>query len=232
MRHFPHHPIARPGTPKYHESTNLRTHRDSDDVSRHWLKNRQASAQLTSIVENVKQVQHELDRLRIFPGDSVAAATGFWKWAKVKEYDPTKAYKKNQVIVVSPSNAAYVDGIFDSQEEGDPQIVGNDGWGPNEDHALPGWYVCLKTPKLSVYSGSTLDGYSIHVPNWPPPTESPDSEDNYWWLIGFYPTVLNVCISGEYVPYYVQAHPVNTGLGGEGGESMIGEGGEGIGVEV
>jgi hypothetical protein len=215
---------------KSYESSELRSPRDSDAVARQWLKAREHAVQNRAILQNVRQIQWQIDHMRFRKGGSASGTRG-WRWAKPKEYDHNTAYGGNQVVVVSPSNTAYTDGVLDSQEEGGPMIVGMDGWGPNGDHALPGWYVCLRMPKVAQYTGETLDGYAIHVPSWPPAAEDPDSDSNYWWLIALYPMTLNVCVSGVNVPHYVHAQPVSPLIGGEGGEAMVGEGGEGIGAE-
>lgn len=73
-------PIPRGARSRYHESSRLRSHRDSDVVQRVWQKSATAEQQLFRACQAIEQLQRELNRLRLrvgaTEGSSQPTATG------------------------------------------------------------------------------------------------------------------------------------------------------------
>ena len=65
-------PISRGKPPFFHESSMLRSGRDSDSVQKAWKKNAAASNQTFRLSQSVEQVQRELNRLRLRGRGSIA----------------------------------------------------------------------------------------------------------------------------------------------------------------
>lgn len=219
--------------PRFHESSELRSDRDSDSVGRLWRKSSNHAQQGQDVLQNVRQLQGQLDRLRVFKGAGSDVPVQGWRWASPKEYDPTKAYKKNQIIIVSPTNAAHVTGVSNGANPSTGgAIVGQDGFGPNTDRARAGTWVCVQAPKIlsatQPVNPALPRNYDVHVPIWPLVSSVVDNLANFWMLISFYPIPLNVCVGGKFVLHYVNAQPAESILAGEGGEPVSGEGGESI----
>jgi len=192
----------------------MRSGRDSDSLGRQWIKETRHAQQGQDTLQVVRQLQRQFDTLRTFKG--AAGEGGGIKWAKPREYTPSKAYKKNQLVIVSPGNDAVVNGV-----DGDG-LTGVDGHGPDGNRAAPGLWCCIKAPKVSTGTNE----FDVHVPIWPLPNAAVDSDTNYWMFIGFIPIAVYVCVGGVNVPHYVQAWGQPESIVGEGGEGMVGEGGE------
>lgn len=105
-------PIPRSGLPRFFEASPQRSLRDGDMVGRAWQKSSTLSAQMFAMGEGVRQIQQELDRLRLRKGDP-ATASG-WRWqAPNKELDPTKSVVKDTVVYISPLNSLVTTGLTD-----------------------------------------------------------------------------------------------------------------------
>lgn len=117
-----------------------------------------------------------LSALNKLPRDTVT-----WHWATPKEYDSAKEdYLPNEIVLVSPSNAAVVAG-----------------------DAIAGLFVCLRL-------GTWAAGPVIKYPIWPLPNATIAHTSNYWMLIALYPTLMTYCLNGVETDYYVNAQPVPT----------------------
>jgi hypothetical protein len=60
--------IRRQTMPLYHESSYQRSPRDSDGVARAWMKHKQLAEQVRSLTEAVKQLQWQMNHLRLRKG--------------------------------------------------------------------------------------------------------------------------------------------------------------------
>ena len=61
-------PIRRPLAPHYNEASDLRSPRDADSVSRQWRRNAELASQIQWLTDTVKQLQWQLNRLRLHRG--------------------------------------------------------------------------------------------------------------------------------------------------------------------
>lgn len=68
-------PIGRSLRPQYNESSQLRSHRDSDVVPRIWQKNATVEQQLFRISQAAEQMQRELNRLRMRRGQTTGGTS-------------------------------------------------------------------------------------------------------------------------------------------------------------
>lgn len=87
-------PIARTGLPKFHESSGQRSLRDSDAVPRQWQKNQITAGQTASLVENIKYLQQQLNRLRRRAG----AGEGGKGMIHRGEWSATETYEFQNVV--------------------------------------------------------------------------------------------------------------------------------------
>ena len=244
MRAFPN-PRPHGPRPTFHESSDLRSPRDSDSVARQWIKERAHARQGQQSLQNVQAIQRQIDRMRLRRGSDGFGSAGGIRWAKPKEFVPTKTYRRNQLVFVSLDNAAYLTGVSNGVDPEDGgAITGLDGFGADGDKAMAGLWCCIHSNRVRsdeqppVQIPALQPNYDVHVPTWSPnmdvDDESEDSEGNYtgiyWVLIAFYPFELEVCVGGVPVPYYMHGHRVpQIELAGEGGgETIIGESGETI----
>jgi len=98
--------------PIAHESSRLRSPRDSDDGKRQWKRTNRSNQQLDSIAKTVNNLTREVKRRRILGGAS--PATSDFKWqTPYKELDMTKAVKKGTFVFVSTGNELVTAGVGD-----------------------------------------------------------------------------------------------------------------------
>ncbi len=110
MRHL-ENPIPRTGLPTFHEASPQRSLRDRDVVGRVWQKNRTTTSQLFSMAEGLRQLQQELDRLRLRKPEPFSSG---WKWqSPYKELDPSKNVGKDTVVYISPLSDLVTTGLTD-----------------------------------------------------------------------------------------------------------------------
>jgi len=120
-----------------------------------------------------------------------------WFWSDTKAYDKDSTYAKGEVIILVESDDTVTDGwpSADVDNEGDTQkgIAG-------------AWVAMRDVSRVNIGSEESPD-YEYHVPRWPwPVPDSPDSEDNYWWPVPFYPKLLTDCLGdGTEVSRYFNA---------------------------
>lgn len=100
-----------------------------------------------------------------------------------REYDYDRNYAPGQLVIVSPTNDAVLDG-----------------------NATAGLWLCVKIGARAAEFDA--GDPTVHCPIWPLPNVDPDHADNYWMLIAFYPTRMTYCVSGVNTDYYVNAQPV------------------------
>ena len=100
-------PISRGTQPRFHESSQLRSPRDSDSLHKGWKKNAQSTEQVYRLSQAVEQIQRELNRLRLRGGGTAgkkgATATGMvfrgW-WSNVATYG------EQEVVFRTPSGGS------------------------------------------------------------------------------------------------------------------------------
>ena len=108
-------PIPRTGMPHFHESSPLRSLRDSDSTGRQWLRNKTISKQSQWSSESIRNIQWQLNRLRLrVGGGDVAIPTttvsrhpckiynsprGGFDIASVASGSTVVLAKKNQVLI-------------------------------------------------------------------------------------------------------------------------------------
>ena len=111
-RPYFNNPIPRTGTPNFSELSTLTSPRESDAVARSHIKDSDNTYNLTAIYHAMRQLQSQVNRLRI---RSTSPATLFgWQWQiPQKELDPTVAVAKNTVVYISPENPIATTGLTD-----------------------------------------------------------------------------------------------------------------------
>ena len=166
-------PIPRTGMPRFHESSSQRSARDSDAIGKGWLKSRTISAQVQQLSNNMSQVQRQLIKLkrRILGG---TGGGGGMNLASPRAYDKTSSYEggdsKRDVVIVLEGDPLITSGATDPDTL---QTV----------YTVAGVWVCLKNAS-PVPDEENPGEFLYHIPQWPYPTpNSPDAENNYWWLI-------------------------------------------------
>lgn len=124
-------PIATRSRTAYHESSRLRSLRDADATARQWIRNRNESAQTAALHLSVREIQRQIDRLRILPGQDTEESEAYY---------PLKIYQ-------SPYDASMTEGeewlwfrvraacVLTSDDQVD--IAGTDGDGLDEQSRSP-----------------------------------------------------------------------------------------------
>ena len=162
--------------PKAHESSALRSPRDSDDVHRQWKRANTSTAQQASDMLAIQNLTRQVEKLRRrMLGAPVAP---FQKWQQpYKELDTDLAVDKGTWVYISPDNPIVTTGMTDP-------IAGAGT------KAYPGiWEAAQDVP-----ASSGVDDYNVPQTDYPGATGTPtgttpyykgdlDGEDVYWILI-------------------------------------------------
>ena len=153
-------PQKRIVVPRAHESSQLRSPRDSDSVNKQWQRHNSSAAQETANTNAIQVLNQKVEKMRrrILGGSSTSFSGWFWTKGK-RVFSETETYKMNQVVYITPDNVLVTTG------------VDNDG---ETIFAVPGLWVATQN----------TDGTTATLPQWPyPAADNPDSSSNYWWLI-------------------------------------------------
>ena len=97
--------------PVAHESSALRSARDSDDMHRQWRRANVSNAQLQSMQVSINQLARKVEmmRRRILGG-----AGGVQElWQTPRELDPTVAVDQYTLVYISPENDLVTTGLVD-----------------------------------------------------------------------------------------------------------------------
>jgi hypothetical protein len=153
-------PQPRIVVPKAHESSQLRSPRDSDSVNRQWRRHNATHIQESSNTNAIQVLNQKVEKIRrrILGGSGTAFSGWFWTSGQ-RVFDISQSYNVNQVVYIPPDSALVTIGI-----DNDGETI----------FAVPGLWVATQD----------TDGTTATLPQWPyPVADNPDSSSNYWWLI-------------------------------------------------
>lgn len=98
--------------PHFPETSTLRSPRDPDVIARSHYKHNDVGFNLTSIVHAVRQIQGQLNRLRIIGGNGIIGSGWDWMYDP-KELDPSLPYDEGKFVYISALNPLITDGMTD-----------------------------------------------------------------------------------------------------------------------
>lgn len=185
-------PIPRSGLPRFHESSRLRSPRDSDATQRLWQKHRDAGKQAQANSLAIENLQRQIARLRR-RGGSPSEGGG----SKLTLYDKSKRYSPGKRVVVLPTHELVTTGILDEETE----LVLK---------APAGIYCCQKSAApVPIDPEADPILYRYNAPKWP--TESVgdlEAETTYWWLESLYVRSVITCVDGVDQEDYFNSQPI------------------------
>ena len=157
--------------PRAHESSPLRSPRDSDDVRRQWRRANQSNEQGNSDSQAIAALARKVEsmRRRILGG----SATTFegWHFEDGIEVDNTVSYPAQSVIHIQPTHSLVVTGIRDAADPGSGLVKSQQGF----------WVATQDVPAKTVVSGN--DVWNLPQYPYPEPTDL-DDPTNYWIFLG------------------------------------------------
>ena len=159
-----------PSLPRGHESSPLRSPRDSDDTFRQWKRHNASTAQVSNDRLAINQLAQKVEglRRRILGGIPEFPI----KWQEPKELDPDFAVDAGTLVYISPNNDLVLTGLTDEVTSTTVQ-------------AYPGiWLAAKDIPPVvaGVYNVPTTD-YPSTTPSGSPLRGDLDDDDVYWILI-------------------------------------------------
>ena len=178
-------PIPRAVQPRFHESTSMRSVRDSDANAKQWRKSKVISRSFNGINQATEQNTRQIQKLkrRIVGGAAAASITG-WYWEEGSRLygDPTaNSYSENQVVKVLETNTTVTTGIVCA---GSATAV----------MATAGKWVCLQDVPALKNDGTDNPAYIPHLPAVSGSLD-PDNAGNYWEFL----TPSSICVNGTTV---------------------------------
>lgn len=170
--------------PIAHESSALRSPRDSDDSKKQWKRSRVTNSQADSHKQAIQALSSQVEKIRrrILGGAQAATTTG-WFWTESKRLygDPTaNSYKKNQVVKILETDSIVTTGIVCA---GSATAV----------KATAGKWICLQdVPTIS--ATDPTNNNPAYIPAIPAVSGSldPDNAGNYWEFL----TPSSICVNG------------------------------------
>ena len=155
--------------PKAHESSSLRSPRDSDDVRRQWSRANAANQQSQSNTQAVAALSRKVEGLRRRMLGGVPTVTG-WHFEDKIEVDPTLNYPAQSVIHIQATHTLVVNGIRDAANPVDPI------------KSSSGWWVSTQ----DVTAKHTVSGNEVwNLPQYPLPVPTDlDDPSNFWIFLG------------------------------------------------
>lgn len=163
--------VGRPPVQFFHESSKLRSARDSDDSRKQWLRNRQIANSVENQLQAVNAMMRKLEsaRRRILGGASQGIKG--WHFEDLIEVDPTTDYPAQTVIHIQPTHDLVVTGIRDAANPGGGLVLSQSGF----------WVSTQDVPAQSTDSGNDI----WNLPQYPLP-EPTDLDDatNFWIYLG------------------------------------------------
>jgi len=178
-------PIPRAVQPRFHESTSMRSVRDSDANAKQWQKSKIISRSFNSINQATEQNTRQIQKLkrRIVGGsDNTGNAGWYWESDKRLYGNPTvNSYTENQVVKILETDAIVTTGIVCT---GSVTPV----------MATAGKWVCLQDVPVLKNDGTDNPAY---IPSLPAVSGSldPDNSGNYWEFL----TPSSICVNGSTV---------------------------------
>ncbi len=113
------------GMPNFFQSSNLRSPRDKDSVARQWLKEKEVAANATSFGNALRQIQNQLNRLRIRSSQQSQAVQSTF----TGEYAPAQTYSAGQIVIISVgANAGTYAYINNTPSSGNNPWAGGGYW--------------------------------------------------------------------------------------------------------
>ena len=170
-------PVALPQPPKFHESSSLRSPRDSDNTARIWKRAKIINNALKSSQNATAQNARAIDKLR---RRSLPSPPPGLQWQLPdKELDPTRAVSVGTLVCISPNNPLVTTGLKD--------LVSG-----NVTKSTAGTWCCVKNVPAQVTISSVVN-YNVPVSPVPgapgTPSGSPlagdfDATNVFWVPIG------------------------------------------------
>lgn len=167
-------PIPRTGSPHFREASGQRSPRDSDALGRAHLKHEQHTFNGVALGHAVRQIQSQLQRLRMRGSGGQSGISGFHKPSNGKyEADPTVFYDAQTWVYISPTSSLVVTGIRDASNPSGPLIKSCAGW----------WLALQDVNPKTVVSGNDV----WNLPQSPLPSVTAPIMDqplNFWEYMG------------------------------------------------
>jgi len=165
-----------------HESSALRSPRDSDDAHRQWKRAKITNSQSESSKQAILALSRQVEKIRrrILGGSGASVPAG-WYWDDGKKLygDPTvNNYSKNQIVKILETDSIVTTGIVCA---GSATAV----------KATAGKWVCLQNVSVLKNDGTDNPAY---IPAIPAASGSldPDNANNYWEFL----TPSSICVNG------------------------------------
>lgn len=175
----------------HHESSPLRSPRDSDSTPRQWQRSKVVEGQQAATALALQQLQRDVNRLRMRPQSSGPAL------GPITHYDKDESYSAGSIVAVLPTDELVTDGLLDEETE---EVL----------KAPAGFYYCQKSvsPVVIDPEADPLE-YRYNAPKWPLETaDDVEAENTYWVLLSLYPAVVTKCVNGEPTDSYENTQPV------------------------
>jgi len=169
--------------PVAHESSALRSPRDSDDSRKQWKRARITNAQEESTKQAINLLSRQVEKIRrrILGGAQSGVSGWYWNDNQKLYGDPTvNNYSKNQVVKILETDSIVTTGIVCA---GSATAV----------KATAGKWVCLQdVPTLS--ATDSTNNNPAYIPAIPAVSGSlnPDNAGNYWEFL----TPSSICVNG------------------------------------
>lgn len=162
---------TRPPLQYFHESSKLRSGRDSDDSKKQWIRNRQIASTLESQTQAVNQALRRMEaaRRRILGG--IGGVTQGWHFEDKIEVDNTISYPAQSVIHIQATNDLVVTGIRDAANPSGGLVQSQSGF----------WVSTQDVPAKTTVSGN--DVWNLPQYPYPEPLDL-DDESNFWIYLG------------------------------------------------
>lgn len=178
-------PIPRAVQPRFHESTSMRSVRDSDANAKQWQKSKIISRSFNGINQATEQNTRQIQKLkRRIVGGAAAASISGWYWEEGSRLygNPTaNSYSENQVVKILETDSIVTTGI----------VCAGSGTAVM---ATAGKWVCLQDVPALKNDGTDLAAYIPHLPAVSGSLD-PDNAGNYWEFL----TPSSICVNGTTV---------------------------------
>jgi hypothetical protein len=166
--------------PKGHESSSLRSHRDSDDARSQWKRHNQIAKQVKSAMEALDQQARLLEKMRRRILGGAGGATGGWHKPtnSLYEADPTYSYDEGSVIHIQATDALVTTGIRDASN----LIADPSGATGSPITSCAGFWVATQDVPAKTNVGGN-DFWNLPQFPLPVPTNI-DDPTNFWIYLG------------------------------------------------
>jgi len=161
----------RPPVQFFHESSRLRSPRDSDDSRKQWIRNKQISTSVESQLQAVNQMIRKVEALRRRILGGAGQATTGWHFEDTIEVDPQNDYPAQSIIHIQATHDLVTTGIRDAANPGGGLITSLSGF----------WVSTQDVPAQSTSGGNDV----WNLPQYPLPNpDDLDDATNFWIYLG------------------------------------------------